>query len=122
MAPGFWGGHLGRCPRSRYAGNGRRGAEIRRYTDLHNPGESPRFDAQREETYATTHSSALFYSVLIRINPNDPESTSDIVCDLCTKVPQPTDSGTTYTFKIRDNGEFHNGDTLAGDRVGGISS
>jgi len=32
------------------------------------------------ETYATIHSAAPFYSVLIRINPNNPESTTDIVC------------------------------------------
>ena len=45
------------------------------------PADSPpSFDAQREETYATIHSAAPFYSVLIRINPNNPESTTDIVC------------------------------------------
>ena len=68
------------------------------------PADSPpSFDAQREETYATIHSAAPFYSVLIRINPYNPESTTDIVCDLCTKMPQPTDGGKTYTFKIRDD-------------------
>jgi peptide/nickel transport system substrate-binding protein len=72
----------------------------------------PSFDAQREETYATIHSAAPFYSVLVRINPYNPGSTTDIVCDLCTEVPQPTDGGNTYTFKIRDNVKFHNGDKL----------
>ncbi|MGH7039338.1 MAG: hypothetical protein ACREE1_14485, partial [Stellaceae bacterium] len=34
------------------------------------PAESPpSFDAHREETYATIHSAAPFYSTLIRINP-----------------------------------------------------
>src|SRR5260370_23126636 len=76
----------------------------------------PSFDAQREETYATIHSAAPFYSVLVRINPNDPGSTTDIVCDLCTELPTPTDGGKTYTFKIRDDVKFHNGDKLtAGD-------
>src|SRR5712692_6111012 len=72
----------------------------------------PSFDAQREETYATIHSAAPFYSVLVRINPNNPGSTTDIVCDLCTEMPQPSGEGDTYTFKIRDDVQFHNGDKL----------
>jgi hypothetical protein len=52
-------------------------------------GDAPSFDAQREETYATIHSAAAFYSVLIRTNPDDPESTTDIVCDLCTGCRSP---------------------------------
>src|SRR5207244_9493067 len=59
----------------------------------------PSFDAQREETYATIHSAAPFYSTLIRINPDNPGSTTDIVCDLCTEIPKPADGGTTWTFK-----------------------
>src|SRR5947209_6022273 len=46
----------------------------------------PSFDAQREETYATIHSAAPFYSTLIRANPMDPGS-PDLVCDLCTEMP-----------------------------------
>src|ERR1041385_3006980 len=72
----------------------------------------PSFDAQREETYATIHSAAPFYSTLIRINPMNPGSPTDIVCDLCTEMPKPTDDGKTYTFKIRDDVKFHNGDKL----------
>ena len=72
----------------------------------------PSFDAQREETYATIHSAAPFYSTLIRINPDNPGSTADIICDLCTEMPKPTDAGTTYTFKIRQDVKFHNGDKL----------
>ena len=41
----------------------------------------PSFDAHREETYATIHSAAPFYSVLIRANPYDPGKTDDLVCD-----------------------------------------
>ena len=82
------------------------------------PADSPpSFDAQREETYATIHSAAPFYSVLIRINPHNPGSTTDIVCDLCTEMPKPTDGGKTYTFKIRDDVKFHNGDKLTADDV-----
>ena len=76
----------------------------------------PSFDAQREETYATIHSAAPFYSTLIRINPDNPGSTTDIVCDLCTEMPAPTDGGTTYTFKIRQDVKFHNGDKLTARR------
>ena len=61
----------------------------------------PSFDGHRESTYATVHSVAPFYSVLIRVNPENPADTTDLVCDLCTEMPQPTDDGKTYTFKIR---------------------
>src|SRR5437868_15051850 len=72
----------------------------------------PTFDGHRETTYATVHSVAPYYSVLVRINSDNPASTSDFVCDLCTEMPQPTDDGKTYTFKIRDGVKFHNGDPL----------
>jgi len=72
----------------------------------------PSFDAHRETTFATIHSAAPFYSVLIRVDPNNPASTTDFVCDLCTAMPQPTDGGRTYTFKIREGVKFHDGSPL----------
>jgi peptide/nickel transport system substrate-binding protein len=72
----------------------------------------PSFDGHRETTYATVHSAAPFYSVLIRINPDNPSSTTDFVCDLCTEIPQPTDGGRTYAFKIRHDVKFHDGSPL----------
>src|SRR5208337_3116515 len=72
----------------------------------------PSFDGHRESTYATVHSVAPFYSVLIRINPENPSSSNDFVCDLCTEMPQPTDDGKTYTFKIRQDLRFHDGAPL----------
>src|SRR6516225_928420 len=77
----------------------------------------PSFDGHRETTFATVHSAAPFYSVLIRIDPKDPSSTTDFVCDLCTAMPTPTDDGKTYTFKIREGVKFHDGTPLTADDV-----
>jgi peptide/nickel transport system substrate-binding protein len=77
----------------------------------------PSFDGHRETTYATVHSAAPFYSVLIRINPNNPSSTTDFVCDLCTEMPKPTDDGRTWSFKIRQGVKFHDGTPLTADDV-----
>ena len=71
----------------------------------------PSFDGHRETTFATIHSTAPFYSVLLRVDPNNPSS-NDLVCDLCTAMPQPTDDGKTYTFKIREGVKFHDGSPL----------
>jgi peptide/nickel transport system substrate-binding protein len=77
----------------------------------------PSFDAHRETTFATIHSAAPFYSVLIRVDPNNPSSTADFVCDLCTRMPQPSDGGKTYTFKIRSDVKFHDGSPLTATDV-----
>jgi peptide/nickel transport system substrate-binding protein len=78
----------------------------------------PSLDGHRETTYATIHTAAPFYSVLIRINPENPSSTTDFVCDLCTEIPQPADDGKTYTFKIRGGVKFHDGSPLTAVDVG----
>jgi hypothetical protein len=44
----------------------------------------PSFDGHREATFATVHAVAPFYSVLVRVNPENPASTTDFVCDVCT--------------------------------------
>src|SRR5579864_6617733 len=82
------------------------------------PADSPpSFDGHREETYATVHSVSPFYSVLIRINPENPSSTTDFVCDLCTEIPKPTDDGKTYTFKILTGVKFQDGNPLTAQDV-----
>ena len=77
----------------------------------------PSLDGHRETTYAVLHATAPFYSVLIRVNPDNPSSTTDFTCDLCTSMPQPTDNGLTYAFKIRKGVKFHDGSPLTAQDV-----
>jgi peptide/nickel transport system substrate-binding protein len=77
----------------------------------------PSFDGHRETTYATIHSVAPYYSVLIRVPPENPSSTTEFVCDLCTEMPKPADSGKSYTFKIRPDVKFHDGSKLTAQDV-----
>ncbi len=76
-------------------------------------GTYPSKDAHIETTYAVIHPIAPFYSLLIRVNPDNPSSPTDFVCDLCVgSVPKPTDGGKVYTFKINQNVKFHDGTPL----------
>ncbi len=72
----------------------------------------PSLDGHKETTYAVLHATAPFYSTLIRVNPENPSSTTDFICDLCTEMPRPTDGGLTFTFKIRRGVKFHDGSPL----------
>jgi peptide/nickel transport system substrate-binding protein len=72
----------------------------------------PSFDGHREATFATVHAVAPFYSVLVRVNPENPASTTDFVCDVCTEIPEPSDGGRTYAFPIRDDVRFEDGSLL----------
>jgi peptide/nickel transport system substrate-binding protein len=82
------------------------------------PDEPPSYDGHRETTFAMIHPIRPFYSVLLQVNPDNPSSTTDFVCDVCEgKVPAPTDGGKTYTFKIRNDVKFHSGELLTADDV-----
>lgn len=73
------------------------------------PSEPPSYDGHRENTYGLIHPIAPFYSTLIRTNPENPSSPTDFVGDLALEVPEPTDGGKTYTFKLRRNAKFWDG-------------
>src|SRR5260370_31974470 len=70
------------------------------------------FDGHREATFATVFAVAPFYSVLIRVNPENPASTTDFVCDVCTEMPEPSDGDRVYAFPIRDDVKFEDGSVL----------
>ena len=73
----------------------------------------PSYDAHRESTFGMIHPIRPFYSLLIRANPENPQSPTDFVCDLCDgDVPAATDNGLKYTFKIRNDVKFHDGTPL----------
>jgi peptide/nickel transport system substrate-binding protein len=78
-----------------------------------NPSEIPSYDGHRETTFGVIHPLAPMYSLLIRVNPNNPQSPTDFVCDLCEgAVSKPTDGGKTFTFKIRKGVKFQSGAPL----------
>ena len=83
-----------------------------------NPSEIPSFDGHRETTFGVIHPLSPYYSLLMRVNPDNPSSPTDFVCDVCEgKVPTGTDGGKTFTFKIRKDVKFHNGTPLTAHDV-----
>jgi peptide/nickel transport system substrate-binding protein len=82
------------------------------------PADSPpSFDGHRENTFATIHSVAPFYSVLIRANPENPADTTEFVCDVCVEIPKPTDGGRSYAFQIRGDVRFQDGSVMTAHDV-----
>lgn len=72
----------------------------------------PSFDGHREYTFAMLHPTRPFYSVLIRVNPENPSSPADFVGDLALEVPGPTDGGKKFTFRLRKNARFWDGEPV----------
>ncbi len=73
----------------------------------------PSYDGHIESTFGMIHPIRPFYSLLIRVNPDNPASPTDFVCDVCEGgIPAPTEGHTKYTFKIRGDIWFHNGQKL----------
>jgi peptide/nickel transport system substrate-binding protein len=82
------------------------------------PAEAPpSLDGHREGTFATIHMVAPFYSVLMRVDPQNPSDTTRFDCDLCTAVPAATDDGKTYTFNIREGVKFQDDSSLTANDV-----
>ncbi len=72
----------------------------------------PSYDAHQETTFGMIHPIRPFYSLLIRVNPENPQSTTDFVCDLCEGKFETAPDGMSYTFNIRQNVKFHDGTPL----------
>ena len=71
----------------------------------------PSMDGHMEGTFGMIHPIRPFYSTLIRVNPQNPGSTTDFVCDVCSSFSS-SDDGKTHTFKIRNDIKFHDGTPL----------
>ena len=78
----------------------------------------PSYDLHRETTFGVIHPIRPIYSTLIRVNPENPSSPTDFVCDLCVgDVSAASSDGLTYTFKIREGVTFHDGTPLSAHDV-----
>jgi peptide/nickel transport system substrate-binding protein len=77
------------------------------------PSEPPSYDGHREETFGLIHPVAPFYSLLLRVDPDDYNT---IVGDLAESWTI-SDDKLTYTFKIRQGVKFHDGSPLTAKDV-----
>ncbi|MGH6617917.1 MAG: ABC transporter substrate-binding protein [Alphaproteobacteria bacterium] len=72
----------------------------------------PSYDAHQETTFGVVQPLAPFYSLLIRLNPDNAMSTTDFICDICEGKFETASDGLSYTFNIRKNVKFHDGTPL----------
>jgi peptide/nickel transport system substrate-binding protein len=78
--------------------------------------EAPSWDGHIETTFGTIHPIAPFYSLLVRVDPNNPGDPTAIECDVCSSW-ETSDDGKTWTFHIRDDIQFHDGTKLTAQDV-----
>ncbi|MFQ5567027.1 MAG: ABC transporter substrate-binding protein, partial [Paracoccaceae bacterium] len=71
----------------------------------------PSYDGHIESTFGMIHPIAPFYSLLIRVNPDNPSDPTDLQCDVCDSFDVSAD-GKTYTFHITKGIKFHDGKPL----------
>jgi peptide/nickel transport system substrate-binding protein len=77
------------------------------------PSEPPSYDGHREETFGLIHPIAPFYSLLLRVDPDD---YTEIVGDLAERWTI-SDDKLRYTFTIRQGVTFHDGSPLTAKDV-----
>jgi peptide/nickel transport system substrate-binding protein len=77
------------------------------------PSEPPSYDGHREETFGLIHPIAPFYTLLLRVDPQD---YNEVVGDVAESWTI-SDDKLTYTFKIRTGVSFHDGSPLTAKDV-----
>ncbi|MEO1495241.1 MAG: ABC transporter substrate-binding protein [Pseudomonadota bacterium] len=75
----------------------------------------PSYDGHVETTFGMIHPIAPFYSLLIRVNPDNP-SENDFQCDICESF-EGSEDGLTWTYKIKKGLTFHDGKPLDANDV-----
>jgi len=81
----------------------------------------PSYDGHAETTFGMIHPIRPFYSLLFRVNPENPQSPVDFQCDICEgEISLEGDAGSggkMYTYNIRKNVKFHDGTPLTAHDV-----